>query len=92
MPYSVQNAPVKDTLTLTLVFIDAVGFKSQRPSSQSVSEPEVSDQMAGVLLGRGGDGARGAHRLCSPPELVAPDEGLDKVPPPPEHWHTGANW
>ena len=54
MPYSVQSAPVKDTLTMTLVFIDAVGFKSQRPASQSVSEPEVSDQMAGVLLGRGG--------------------------------------
>ena len=49
MPYSVQNAPVKDTLTMTLIIIDAVGFKSQ-----SVSEPEVSDQMAGVLLWRGG--------------------------------------
>ena len=54
MPYSVQNAPVKDTLTMTLGFFDAVGFKSQRLASQSVSEPGVSNQMAGVLLVRGG--------------------------------------
>ena len=44
MLYSAQKVPVKDTLAMTLVFIDTLGFKSQRPASQSVSEPEVSSR------------------------------------------------
>ena len=90
---TVQNAPVKDTLAMTLVFISLMLWVSSLkgwPPNLCPSPRCPADGRS--VTGEGRGGARGAHRLCSPPELVAPDEGLDKVPPPPEYWHSGANW